>query len=299
MHNMLSVGDSLRFIGTAPDELWLAGAVREGLAAHFNEVPPNEYVEELFCEAFECGNAGWSLSVRRIKLEGVDAAIDFRVSLVFSLEGGSWKVVHRHASVGTPNMELHGVEHHALADLAKLALSADPLRGHTGIAAVMFTDIADSTVLAAAIGDSGWTKAVQAHLALVSETVKAGNGRLIKSLGDGTMSVFASARAAMETAQRLQRQFSEQISEPVLQVRIGVHTGDVVASGDDYFGSVVNMAARITALTAPGQIRVSDATRAMIGGARDFSFGDPATVTLRGLEGTHLIHVLRWQDNPA
>lgn len=98
----------------------------------------------------------------------------------------------------------------------------------------------------------------------------------------------------MRTAQAIQSALAEEAEEPRLQVRIGLHTGDVVAAGDDFFGPMVSKAARIAGIARPGEIRVFEATRSMIGGARDFTFSDPATIRLRGLDGTHLVHRLDW-----
>ena len=114
------------------------------------------------------------------------------------------------------------------------------------------------------------------------------------SLGDGTMSTFSSTRAAMTAANSIQEQISSQQDEPKLQVRIGINTGDVVQAGDDFFGTVVNKAARIAGIAGAGEIRISDATRIMVGGASEFQFSDPANVALKGLEGDHQLYRLDW-----
>ena len=79
---------------------------------------------------------------------------------------------------------------------------------------------------------------------------------------------------------------------PAIALRIGIHTGKVVQTKDDFFGTVVNKAARIAALAAPGEIQVSDATRKMVGETRDYRFANTTSVQLQGLEGEHLIHRL-------
>ena len=80
-----------------------------------------------------------------------------------------------------------------------------------------------------------------------------------------------------------------------MQVRIGIHTGEVVASGDDFFGTVVNKAARVAEQAAPGETRVSDETRLMVGNAPEFAFGDPLIAPLKGMPGDHVIHRLEWR----
>ena len=158
----------------------------------------------------------------------------------------------------------------------------------------MFTDIANSSAIAAATGDTIWIKAIHSHLEILTYIIAENGGTLVKSLGDGTMSTFSSTRAAMTAANSIQEQISSQQDEPKLQVRIGINTGDVVQAGDDFFGTVVNKAARIAGIAGAGEIRISDATRIMVGGASEFQFSDPANVALKGLEGDHQIYRLDW-----
>jgi class 3 adenylate cyclase len=76
-------------------------------------------------------------------------------------------------------------------------------------------------------------------------------------------------------------------------LRIGIHTGSVVQTSDDFFGTVVNKAARIAALAAPGEIQVSDATRKMVGDTQDYRLANTRSVQLEGFEGEHIIHRLK------
>jgi class 3 adenylate cyclase len=218
-----------------------------------------------------------------------------RVTLVFALEKGIWKVQHIHNSFPNTNIEKLGIEHKVLEALLEAAESSNPDLGHHGSATVMFTDIADSTALAEALGDARWARVVQDHVSLISEKLADQEGRLIKSLGDGTMSTFASAGAAMQAGLAIQSDINSMAGEPRLRVRIGLHTGDVVEAGDDFFGTVVNKAARIAAAARPGEIRVSETTRAMVGGATGFGFDDPLCTPLKGLDGEHIIYRLEWQ----
>ena len=125
--------------------------------------------------------------------------------------------------------------------------------------------------------------------------VEAHDGQFVKSLGDGTMSSFPSARQALSAAQAIQKTLAQQTDEPRLSLRIGLHTGDVVQSDDDFFGSVVNLAARITGAAEPGTILVSDVTRAMVGASPDFTFAALAPVHLKGFDGSYKTHVLDWR----
>ena len=99
----------------------------------------------------------------------------------------------------------------------------------------------------------------------------------------------------MSAARSIQTAIATSRENPRFRVRIGIHTGDVVESGDDFFGTVVNKAARIAATAGPGEIRVSDTTRHLALCDGEFSFSDRTSMALRGLAGEHLIHRLEWQ----
>jgi adenylate cyclase len=222
--------------------------------------------------------------------------ITFRSTFVLHLENGVWKIVHVHNSNPVSNMAALGYESRGFEALLDAAQSGEADIGQTGIASVMFTDIADSTTLAETLGDAAWSRVVAVHLDSVQKAVEAAGGTLVKSLGDGTMSSFSSAGSALRAAQTIQRENASVETEPRLRLRVGIHTGDVVEAGGDFVGTVVNKAARIASAARPGEIRVSEATRIMVGGASGFTFSDAATIPLRGLEGEHLIYRLDWRS---
>ena len=295
LQNFLSPGAHLRFVGSAEDEHWLGPAVRQAIGDHFHEVPELIRKEELEGEAFENGAVGWSFFAHRFWFENrPDTPVTFRTTLVFTLEDGSWKIIQRHASVPTPNEVIIGNEHKAIQALSEAALQGFALGQREGLASVMFTDIVDSSTLANALGDQVWSARIGDHFARLRRVVETHDGQFVKSLGDGTLSSFSSAKAALSAATEIQQAMARQSAEPHLQLRIGIHTGDVVQSDDDFFGNVVNKAARITAIAAPGEIRVSDITRAMVGGASGFTFSAPLLSPLKGFEGEHATHALDW-----
>ncbi len=293
MTNLLSSSDPLLFCGSAENEVWEGAFFRDSYATHIDENPHGDISNER-AEAWDCGETGWALWTGRLAFKGNDSINPARITLVFVLEKGIWKVQHVHNSWARANFEMLGIEHTALDELMRAAQSSKPDLGRSGSATVMFTDIADSTALAEALGDTRWANVVQDHVALIAEHLAHWDGRLIKSLGDGTMSTFASAGAAKQAALAIQSAMNGLSGEPKLQVRIGLHTGDVVEAGEDFFGTVVNKAARIATAARPGEIRVSDATRAMVGGNSSFRFCDPFGIPLRGLEGEHRIYRLEW-----
>lgn len=293
MGNLLSSDDPLLFVGSAENEILHGGTMRSLYASHVSEIPRSRITQHTI-EAWENGAAGWAFWTGTLDYYETGKTIIGRITLVFTLEQGIWKVQHAHNSIPIANIETMGYVGTALDDLLRAAETSDLEIGKTGIAAVMFTDIVDSSRLANMVGDTAWTKRVNAHINQVDQHIKHAGGQMIKSLGDGTMSTFSSARAAMLAAQSIQCQLAQDETEPCLSLRIGIHTGDVVQAGDDFFGTVVNKAARVAAAACADEIRVSDETRLMVGRTPDFQFEDTATIPLKGLEGEHVIHRLKW-----
>ncbi len=122
------------------------------------------------------------------------------------------------------------------------------------LAAVLAADVAGYSALMDQDRD-GTLKALKAfredHLI---PALAAHDGRLIKSMGDGWIVEFRSASAATECA--IAVQIADRPQE--IQIRIGIHTGEVVSEGDDIFGDGINIAARLEAIAEPGQILLSD-----------------------------------------
>jgi adenylate cyclase len=107
------------------------------------------------------------------------------------------------------------------------------------------------------------------------------------------MSSFGSARAAMQASLAVQDGVSKGNPGYAFQVRIGLHTGDVVQKEGDFFGNVVNKAARIAAIAEPGSIFVSDAANNKAEGDTGLHFEKLRPVELRGIEGSHTIYRLK------
>ena len=255
--------------------------------------PPFEFIDADIT-AFSRGDIGWAVGLGTVKVI-TGETVHLRVTQIYHLEQGFWHLIHAHSSHPTPNSEGVRQDLAQLLDLLDAALSSSGDLARTGLATIMFTDIADSTTIAAAVGDARWSDAIKAHIARVDKIISDHGGTMIKSLGDGTMSSFTSARAGLSAAIALQRAMDASDREPRLQIRIGLHTGDLVQEDGDMFGSVVNKAARVTAVAQPGEIRVSDATRAMVGGSVDFTFSQHLSLPLKGLKGDHTLYLLDWQ----
>ncbi|NHA00391.1 adenylate/guanylate cyclase domain-containing protein [Nocardioides sp. W3-2-3] len=133
-----------------------------------------------------------------------------------------------------------------------------------GTVTLFFSDIENSTPLNDRLGDSTWVKVLAAHDRVLRARIEKYRGQVVKTAGDGFMVAFRDAEAACRAALGIQRDLPR---DPTLrrhgpiQVRIGIHTGQVVARDGDYFGRNVAMAARVADLARGGEVLVSDAVR--------------------------------------
>jgi class 3 adenylate cyclase len=157
-----------------------------------------------------------------------------------------------------------------------LAAVAEPA-GTTGrvLATVLFTDVVGSTERAAEMGDRRWRELLDRHDDTARTAVEAGEGRLVKTTGDGILAVFDAPGNAIESARALR----DQLQEIGLPIRAGVHTGEVEFRGKDVGGIGVHLASRIMDAAVPGEILVSRTVRDLVAGSG---------VDLRG-RGTHAL----------
>ncbi|MBI5311327.1 MAG: adenylate/guanylate cyclase domain-containing protein [Actinobacteria bacterium] len=125
-----------------------------------------------------------------------------------------------------------------------------------GGAAVLFTDIVASTELIAEFGEDGAHERRQRHFSLLRAAVAAHCGREVKSLGDGLMVIFADPAAAAACAVAMQRSVAGDSDR--LGLRIGLHAGELLREGNDFFGTTVIVARRLCEVAEAGQIVASD-----------------------------------------
>ncbi len=167
-----------------------------------------------------------------------------------------------------------------------------------GTVTVLFTDVEGSTDLTTRRGDEAAQAILRTQRELVRQQVEEHCGHEVKSLGDGFMVAFASARKAVACAVGIQRALEEhnrQHPDQQVQVRIGLNTGEAIREEADLFGEAVNAAARIAAKAKGGQILLSEAVRAVLGRARDVELVDCGRFRLKGFpERWHLYEAI-WQ----
>lgn len=162
------------------------------------------------------------------------------------------------------------------------------------LATLLFTDLVDSTELAARLGDARWRERLSAHFEAVRVELDRFGGREVKTTGDGMLATFEGPARALHCAAAIRRVARRES----LGIRAGVHVGEVELVGEDVRGVAVHEAARITALAAKDEILVSDLTRALAGAA-GLVFEDRGTHTLKGLEGEWRLAAYVADDGPS
>jgi len=146
------------------------------------------------------------------------------------------------------------------------------------LATVMFTDIVASTELAAQLGDARWRELLSAHQAAVRGALTRFRGREVKTLGDGSLATFDGPARAIRCGHAI----SEAARSSGLEVRIGLHSGEVELMGDDVGGIAVHIASRIGALAAADEVLVSSTVKDLVAGS-GIRFADRGTKQLKGI----------------
>ena len=145
---------------------------------------------------------------------------------------------------------------------------------------ILFTDIVGSTERAAALGDAGWTELLAAHHALAREELDRFNGVEVDTAGDGFLATFDGPARAVRCA----RAIAERVRDLGLEIRAGVHVGEIEQVGKNVRGIAVHIGARVTALAEPNEILVSSTVRDLVAGS-GLTFQDAGERELKGVPG--------------
>jgi class 3 adenylate cyclase len=130
-----------------------------------------------------------------------------------------------------------------------------------GTALILFADIVDSTALTERLGDAAFREKARELDTALRAIIRESAGKPVegKLLGDGVLAVFTSARQAIEAALACGKAGDAN----GLALHLGIHAGDVISEGNNVYGGAVNIAARIAAASAPGELLVSDTVRSL------------------------------------
>jgi class 3 adenylate cyclase len=146
------------------------------------------------------------------------------------------------------------------------------------LATVMFTDIVDSTMRAAMLGDRMWRAMLDRHDEIVRQQLTRFRGREVKHTGDGFMATFDGPARAVRCASAI----ADAVQSLGLEVRGGLHTGEIELKDDDIGGIAVNIAARVAAMASPNETLVSRTVRDLVAGS-GLRFDDRGLHELKGL----------------
>ncbi len=158
--------------------------------------------------------------------------------------------------------------------------TVQPVSSSRVMATVVFTDIVSSTEKAGEIGDAGWKRLLQLHDDIATGVVQHHMGKLIKTTGDGILATFDGPGRGLRAAIELR----SALSSNGLDIRCGVHTGEVEIRGDDVAGIGVHVAARVMSEAEPGEILASRTVRDLVFGS-EFEFEDRGAHQLKGVDG--------------
>jgi class 3 adenylate cyclase len=174
-----------------------------------------------------------------------------------------------------------GVDESMDAIEAFVAGSVRTPAGDRVLATVLFTDICGSTERAASIGDDHWRGLLDRHDEVLRVALERHGGAEVRTTGDGMLATFDSPARAVRCALDM----IEAVRATGLDIRVGVHTGEIEHRGEDLVGMAVHIGARVAALAGPGEVLVSGAVPPLVMGS-GLDFVDHGDHELKGVPGT-------------
>jgi class 3 adenylate cyclase len=164
----------------------------------------------------------------------------------------------------------------------------------SGTAVILFADIAGSTALTERLGDAAFRAKARDLDASLRKLIREQSGTCVdaKTLGDGVLATFSSAAKAIEAALACRRVGDE----AGLPLHLGLHAGDVIREENNVFGGTVNIAARISGLSAAGEVLVSDTLRGLARTSAGVSFEDRGEQSLKGVGDPVRVYAVSGQE---
>jgi class 3 adenylate cyclase len=159
--------------------------------------------------------------------------------------------------------------------------------GEVVMAAVLFTDIVASTERQTRVGPREWSRLTDRHDAMVRAALIRHRGHEVKTMGDGFLATFDTTGRALSCATEI----VADAKNMGLDLRAGVHTGEVEVRGDDIAGLAVTIAKRVCDIARPGEMLVSETVRSTMVGA-GIAFNSQGDHELKGVPGTWRLYAL-------
>jgi class 3 adenylate cyclase len=182
-----------------------------------------------------------------------------------------------------------------LDEIEEFLTGARPTPAHDRIlATVLFTDVVASTELAARLGDEAWLELLTAHDALVRSQLERFRGREVSTTGDGFVATFDGPARAIRCASAI----AASVASLGIEIRAGLHTGEIELRGDDIGGLAVNIAARVMTLADDGGVLVSGTVKDLVVGS-GIEFEDRGSHVLKGVPGEWRVHAVTTSPGPG
>ena len=210
------------------------------------------------------------------------------------VENGRYLAAH---IPGSKYVELPGSEHVPfLGDWEGLAEEVEefltgtrrPRDSDRVLATILFTDIVGSTEKAVEVGDRRWRELLDSHDDILRRALNRYQGRLIKTIGDGSLATFDGPARAIQAG----RSIRDAMRALGLEIRAGLHTGEVELRRDDVGGIAVHIGARVAGLAEPGELLVSGSVPPLVAGS-GIEFEPRGARQLKGLDGEWPIFAVR------
>jgi class 3 adenylate cyclase len=155
------------------------------------------------------------------------------------------------------------------------------------LATVLFTDIVASTEFMAQVGDRRWKELLGDHDALVAAEVERFRGQMVRSTGDGVLATFDGPGRAIRCACAIR----DAVHSLGIDVRAGLHSGEIELRGDDVAGMAVHIGARVSALAGAGEVFVSSTVKDLVAGS-GIDFEDRGEHELKGVPGSWKVYAI-------
>ena len=194
------------------------------------------------------------------------------------------------------NLKLEG----AVKDWNKPAGTTEEVNA-SDFVVVLFTDIVNSTAQTQEIGDEGAMEVVRAHNQIIREALTMYQGIEVKHMGDGIMAVFQSVPNSIQAAIKMQNsieEYCQTTTDRQFRCRIGINAGEPIREGQDYFGTPVQLAARVMSKAESDEIAVSHIVQTMYTG-KDISFKNVGQFDLKGFEEPMVVYHVIYRPEQA
>ena len=208
-------------------------------------------------------------------------------ALGFAADHGRYLAEHIEGSTyvelpGADNLIWAGNQEAIVAEIAAFVTGVRPApEPNRVLATVLFTDIVGSTKLAAELGDARWREVLGEHDDLTRRQIDRFGGRAVKSVGDGVLATFDGPAKAVRCTAAIR----DDVAQLGINIRAGLHTGEIEVQPDDVTGLAVHIGARIAALAGPREILVSSTVRDLVVGS-GLEFDERGEHELKGVPGT-------------